>query len=85
MNDRGDVVLRRHSFEGILNNMARRYKETESVAVREELAKNISTRPCKDCDGSRLRQEARNVFIGDINLPDVSEKVLVKPLILWIA
>ncbi|UXN34273.1 excinuclease ABC subunit UvrA [Avibacterium paragallinarum] len=74
MNDRGDVVLRRHSFEGILNNMARRYKETESVAVREELAKNISTRPCKDCDGSRLRQEARNVFIGDINLPDVSEK-----------
>ncbi|WP_410679864.1 excinuclease ABC subunit UvrA [Avibacterium paragallinarum] len=74
MNDRGDVVLRRHSFEGILNNMARRYKETESMSVREELARNISTRPCKDCGGSRLRLEARNVFIGDINLPDVSEK-----------
>ncbi|CDF99675.1 Putative UvrABC system protein A [Avibacterium paragallinarum JF4211] len=74
MNDRGDIVLRRHSFEGILNNMARRYKETESMAVREELAKHISTRPCKDCGGSRLRQEARNVFIGETNLPEVSEK-----------
>ncbi|MFQ1014961.1 excinuclease ABC subunit UvrA [Avibacterium paragallinarum] len=74
MNDRGDVVLRRHGFEGILNNMARRYKETESMAVREELAKHISTRPCKDCGGSRLRQEARNVFIGETNLPEVSEK-----------
>ncbi|MFZ7282612.1 excinuclease ABC subunit UvrA [Avibacterium avium] len=74
MNDRGDVVLRRHSFEGILNNMARRYKETESMSVREELAKNISTRPCKDCGGSRLRLEARNVFIGETNLPEVSEK-----------
>ncbi|MFZ7128965.1 excinuclease ABC subunit UvrA [Avibacterium avium] len=74
MNDRGDVVLRRHSFEGILNNMARRYKETESMSVREELAKNISTRPCKDCGGSRLRPEARNVFIGETNLPEVSEK-----------
>ncbi|MFZ7265861.1 excinuclease ABC subunit UvrA [Avibacterium avium] len=74
MNDRGDVVLRRHSFEGILNNMARRYKETESMSVREELAKNISTRPCKDCGGSRLRPEARNVFIGETNLPEISEK-----------
>ncbi|MFZ7229345.1 excinuclease ABC subunit UvrA [Avibacterium avium] len=74
MNDRGDVVVRRHSFEGILNNMARRYKETESMSVREELAKNISTRPCKDCGGSRLRPEARNVFIGETNLPEVSEK-----------
>ncbi|MFZ7203064.1 excinuclease ABC subunit UvrA [Avibacterium avium] len=74
MNDRGDVVLRRHSFEGILNNMSRRYKETESMSVREELAKNISTRPCKDCGGSRLRPEARNVFIGETNLPEVSEK-----------
>ncbi|WP_410687757.1 excinuclease ABC subunit UvrA [Avibacterium paragallinarum] len=80
MNDRGDVVLRRHSFEGILNNMARRYKETESMAVREELAKHISTRPCKDCGGSRLRQEARNVFIGETNLPEVSEKSIGEAL-----
>ena len=73
MNDRGDTVVRRHSFEGILNNMARRYKETESMAVREELAKYISTRPCADCCGSRLRPEARHVYIGQTNLPDVSE------------
>ncbi|VEH68374.1 UvrABC system protein A [Rodentibacter pneumotropicus] len=79
MNDRGDVVIRKHPFEGILNNMARRYKETESMSVREELAKNISNRPCADCDGSRLRPEARNVYIGPTNLPMISEKALVKP------
>ncbi|MGF7453405.1 excinuclease ABC subunit UvrA [Pasteurella bettyae] len=73
MNDRGDVVVRRHPFEGILNNMARRYKETESMSVREELAKNISNRPCVDCGGSRLRLEARHVYIGQTNLPDLSE------------
>ena len=73
MNDRGDTVVRHHAFEGILNNMARRYKETESMAVREELAKYISTRPCADCCGSRLRPEARHVYIGQTNLPDVSE------------
>ena len=73
MNDRGDTVVRRHSFEGILNNMARRYKETESMAVREELAKYTSTQPCADCCGSRLRPEARHVYIGQTNLPDVSE------------
>ncbi|MDY3122893.1 MAG: excinuclease ABC subunit UvrA [[Actinobacillus] rossii] len=73
LNDRGDKVVRKHPFEGILNNMARRYKETESMAVREELAKNISTRPCQDCCGSRLRPEARHVYIGQTNLPEVSE------------
>lgn len=73
LNDRGDSVIRRHPFEGILNNMARRYKETESVSVREELAKNISTRPCKDCCGSRLRLEARHVYIGQTNLPDIAD------------
>ncbi|ABR75230.1 excinuclease ABC subunit A [Actinobacillus succinogenes] len=73
LNDRGDSVVRRHPFEGILNNMTRRYKETESMSVREELAKNISTRPCKDCCGSRLRPEARHVYIGQTNLPDIAE------------
>ena len=73
LNDRGDKVVRKHPFEGILNNMARRYKETESMAVREELAKNISTRPCQDCCGSRLRPEARHVYIGQTNLSEVSE------------
>ncbi len=80
MNDRGDVVIRKHPFEGILNNMARRYKETESMSVREELAKNISNRPCVDCGGSRLRPEARNVYIGNINLPQISEKSIGESL-----
>ena len=80
MNDRGDVVIRKHPFEGILNNMARRYKETESMSVREELAKNISNRPCADCGGSRLRPEARNVYIGQTNLPIISEKSIGQTL-----
>ena len=80
MNDRGDVVIRKHPFEGILNNMARRYKETESMSVREELAKNISNRPCVDCGGSRLRPEARNVYIGNVNLPQISEKSIGESL-----
>lgn len=80
MNDRSDVVIRKHPFEGILNNMARRYKETESMSVREELAKNISNRPCADCGGSRLRPEARNVYIGNINLPQISEKSIGESL-----
>ena len=80
MNDRGDVVIRKHPFEGILNNMARRYKETESMSVREELAKNISNRPCVDCGGSRLRPEARNVYIGKTNLPMIAEKSIGETL-----
>ncbi|WP_221074922.1 excinuclease ABC subunit UvrA [Agarivorans aestuarii] len=74
MNDRGDVTVRKHPFEGIIPNMRRRYKETESNAVREELAKFISNQECPGCGGSRLREEARNVFIGTTNLPEVSCK-----------
>jgi excinuclease ABC subunit A len=73
MNDRGDVVLRKHPFEGIVNNMQRRYKETESNAVREELSKYLNSQHCPDCNGSRLRLEARNVFIDDTPLPVVAE------------
>ena len=80
MNDRGDVVIRKHPFEGILNNMARRYKETESMSVREELAKNISNRPCADLGGSRLRPEARNVYIEKTNLPMIAEKSIGETL-----
>ncbi|NKF49121.1 excinuclease ABC subunit UvrA [Shewanella sp. WXL01] len=72
VNDRGDVVVRNHPFEGILNNMDRRYRETESNSVREELSKFINMQPCNSCGGSRLREEARNVFIGDINLPELT-------------
>ncbi len=72
INDRGDVVVRNHPFEGILNNMDRRYRETESNSVREELAKYINTQPCRSCGGSRLREEARHVFIADLNLPTLT-------------
>ncbi|WP_392563154.1 excinuclease ABC subunit UvrA [Orbus sturtevantii] len=72
-NDRGDSVKRTHPFEGILNNLSRRYKETDSQTIREELAKYISNRSCPSCQGSRLRLEARNVFIDDTNLPAISE------------
>src|SRR5699024_4033905 len=73
MNDRGDTIVRHHPFEGVLNNMARRYKETESMSVREDLAKYISTRPCQTCHGSRLKEEPRHVFIGETTLPQISE------------
>ena len=73
MNDRGDVVVRKHPFEGIINNMQRRYKETESNSVREELGKYLNSQHCPDCNGSRLRLEARNVFIEDTPLTVVAE------------
>lgn len=72
-NDRGLSVNRKHSFEGILNNFARRYRDTESMAVREDLAKYIANKSCSSCHGSRLREEARNVFIADTNLPAICE------------
>lgn len=72
VNDRGDTSVRRHSFEGVLRNMERRYKETESSAVREDLAKYISNRTCTSCEGTRLRREARHVFIEKTALPDIS-------------
>ncbi len=80
MNDRGDVVFRKHPFEGILNNMQRRYKETESNAVREELAKYLNSQHCPDCNGSRLRLEARNVFIDNTPLPTVAEFAIADAL-----
>ncbi|WP_410012601.1 excinuclease ABC subunit UvrA [Sodalis sp. C49] len=73
INDRGDSSVRRHPFEGVLPNMERRYKETESSAVREELAKYISNRPCASCGGTRLRREARHVFVENTTLPTISD------------
>ncbi|MDX7988558.1 excinuclease ABC subunit UvrA [Xenorhabdus sp. 12] len=72
-NDRGDIKVKNHPFEGVLNNMERRYKETESAAVREELSKYISNRSCISCEGTRLRKEARYVFIEDTTLPQISD------------
>lgn len=73
VNDRGDTTVRKHPFEGVLNNMERRYKETESTAVREELAKFISNRSCTSCGGTRLKEEARHVFVENTTLPEISE------------
>ncbi len=74
MNDRGDKVTRHHAFEGIIPNMQRRYRDTDSSAVREELSKYLAAQPCKSCDGTRLREEARNVFVHDTTLPEVVER-----------
>ncbi|HAS3630014.1 TPA: excinuclease ABC subunit UvrA [Vibrio cholerae] len=73
INDRGDTRLKKHPFEGILHNLERRYRDTESNSVREELAKYISNKPCSSCDGTRLKIEARNVFINDTALPTIVE------------
>ncbi|WP_300176732.1 excinuclease ABC subunit UvrA [uncultured Aliivibrio sp.] len=72
-NDRGDLRVKRHPFEGILNTLDRRYKETESSAVRDDLSKYISTQSCSSCHGTRLRLEARNVFVADTTLPEICE------------
>ena len=72
LNDRGDIVKRSHPFEGIIPNLERRYRETESNTVREELAKYLSTQPCPECRGTRLRREARHVWVGDKTLPAVT-------------
>jgi excinuclease ABC subunit A len=69
---RGRTTRRRHKFEGILPNLERRYHETESMAVREELARYLGTRRCPECDGARLARPARHVFVGGTALPSIS-------------
>ena len=73
VNDRGDVFKRRHPFEGIIHNMERRYRETESQSVREELSRFLASQPCPDCGGTRLCRDARHVFVDDRNLPSITE------------
>ncbi len=65
LNEKGKVIVREHAFEGIVANFERRYKETDSATVREELAKYQNNKPCPTCKGTRLRTEARNVKVGD--------------------
>ncbi|HRF83887.1 MAG TPA: excinuclease ABC subunit UvrA [Pseudoxanthomonas sp.] len=71
LTESGGRTQRKHRFEGIVNNLERRYRETESPAVREELSKYISERPCPDCGGARLNRAARNVFVADRPLPSL--------------
>ena len=83
LNERGKPALREHAFEGIVNNLERRYKETTSSAVREELAKYLNTCLCPECKGTRLRLEARNVRIADRAIYELSALPLKQALIFF--
>jgi excinuclease ABC subunit A len=72
LTEAGGRTKRKHRFEGIVPNLERRYRETESAAVREELAKYVSTRTCPECGGTRLNRAARNVFVADRTLPELT-------------
>jgi len=78
LNEKGTRFDRSHAFEGIVPNLERRYRETDSVMVREELAKYLNAKPCPECAGTRLRKEARFVFIGGRTLPEVSSLSLIQ-------
>ncbi len=69
---RGRTVKRRHRFEGVINNLERRYRETESMSVREELSRYLGTRTCPECEGTRLTRAARHVYVGSRSLPEIS-------------
>ena len=73
-NSRGMEVRKRHRFEGVLPNLERRYRETESGAVREELARFLNSQACPECDGTRLNRAARHVFVADHSLPEITNK-----------
>ncbi len=72
MHGNGRTTKKKHRFEGIIPNLERRYKETDSLPVREELAKYLGTQPCPDCNGTRLNRTARNVFVGTHSLPEIA-------------
>jgi excinuclease ABC subunit A len=71
-NSRGMQVRQKHRFEGVIPNLERRYRETESNAVREELTRFLNSQPCPDCKGTRLNRSARNVFITDLSIPEIT-------------
>jgi excinuclease ABC subunit A len=77
LNEKGTRFERAHSFEGIIPSLERRYKETDSVMVREELAKFLNNKPCPECGGARLRQEARHVFVGGRTITEISRLSLI--------
>ena len=68
----GKLYKRKHPFEGVIPNMERRYKETDSNIVREELGRYLGSRKCPDCEGTRLNRAARNVFISEMNLSNLT-------------
>jgi len=80
MNERGKPTLKRHAFEGIVHNLERRYHETDSPTVREELAKYLNNCTCPECNGTRLRLEARHVRVADMNIYEISALPLKQAL-----
>ena len=80
LDGKGGTLKRKHTFEGIVRNLERRYNETESATVREELAKYRSSRACPDCGGTRLNRAARNVFVGGLSVPEVSSQSVQRAL-----
>ena len=78
VNDRGDTAIRRYPFEGVIPNMERRLRETESNHVRDELSKYLSSQSCPDCAGTRLKKDARFVLIEGQNLPDITSMTIAK-------
>jgi excinuclease ABC subunit A len=72
-NSRGLEIKQSHRFEGVIPNLDRRYRETESSAVREELTRFLNSRPCPECAGTRLNRAARNVFVAELSLPEISD------------
>ncbi len=80
LNERGTFFGKTHNFEGILNNLQRRYRESDSLAVRDELSKYINSAPCPDCAGTRLRIEARHVKVGNKNIHQICEVPLKQAL-----
>jgi excinuclease ABC subunit A len=72
INDRGTSFQREHTFEGVIPNMERRYRDTDSQSVRDELAKYVSAQPCPECSGTRLKREARHVFVEDRTLAEIT-------------
>ena len=80
LNERGRTFVREHAFEGVIPNLERRYKETDSIVVREELAKYLNTKPCPQCEGTRLKREARNVKVGPAGAERAIYEVSALPL-----
>lgn len=72
VNSRGDTVIKEHPFEGVIPNLQRRYHETDSAMVREDLSKLLSVQPCPSCHGSRLKEASRNVFVDNHNISDLT-------------
>jgi len=78
LSEHGKIYQKSHSFEGIINNLTRRYQETDSGIVRDEIAKYLNIQTCPSCNGARLRKEARHVLVGDKNINFICELALKK-------